>query len=270
MPLALGRDAGCLPRGTPRRARRALTLVELLVVVAILGVLMALLLPAISGTRAAARSFKCQSTLRSIAFDFTVFGDEQLHGWRGDDETLGNRFRLETFQESQYRVDEFWGWGDERLHVVPDPEGNNIMRCSEAPGSITLLRDVTCSDGAVTPPQNISFGFNIRLHAVERRLSSPIMNRVSITRGVPLTMSVLEPSVPLVWDVDGAAAAAKGANPIFSGPSLSSIAFSRNAYWYPAARHAGRINAAFVDGSVRDSKDPLAEHDWEWGFSPVP
>jgi prepilin-type N-terminal cleavage/methylation domain-containing protein/prepilin-type processing-associated H-X9-DG protein len=57
------------------RIRRAFTLVELLVVVAIIGVLVGLLLPAIQGARRAARRTQCISNMRQIGLAIHQYAD---------------------------------------------------------------------------------------------------------------------------------------------------------------------------------------------------
>ncbi len=61
------------------KSQRAFTLVELLVVIAIIGVLVALLLPAVQSAREAARRIQCSNNIRNMALAVINFHDARGH-----------------------------------------------------------------------------------------------------------------------------------------------------------------------------------------------
>ena len=68
-----------------RNRKQGFTLVELLVVIAIIGVLVALLLPAVQAARESARRLQCKNQLRQLALSFHMHHDSQQYlpsgGW---------------------------------------------------------------------------------------------------------------------------------------------------------------------------------------------
>lgn len=75
-----------LPRSNTKAHRFGVTLLELLVVAAIVGILVAILTPALQIARESARSSACSNNLRQLAVAVVAFGDSHKHlpGWRNE------------------------------------------------------------------------------------------------------------------------------------------------------------------------------------------
>lgn len=102
------------------RGRGAFTLVELLVVIAIIGILVALLLPAIQAAREAARRTQCTNNLKQFGIAIHNYHDTYKFFPMGaaawdDFPWIGWQVRILPFAEQSQLWDEAKGWADSQL-----------------------------------------------------------------------------------------------------------------------------------------------------------
>ena len=114
-------------------SRKGFTLIELLVVIAIIGILAAILLPALARAREAARRASCQSNLKQLGIVFKMYGGEHSGLFPPVDDEWGNYIFDPATVYPEYL-------SDPAVCICPsDPEGYDVLEpgglwCDEAGG----------------------------------------------------------------------------------------------------------------------------------------
>lgn len=237
-------------RGRTPIEHRAVTLTELLVVIALLGALMSVALPALSTARQTAQQTMCASNIRQLQFANGLHADDHkgrfapgaaaieqdnLRRWYGVREQVGEPFHPRGAPLTPY--------------LDSESTSRVVRACPTFLPTLEALRE----SGAGFENSAGGYGYNNAFVGVVREQTSPGVWVVHTTQMGARRTRFARPARTIAF-TDAAFASADGVG------GLIEYSFAEPRYWpgFPEARpnpsihfrHAGAANVAWLDGHV--------------------
>lgn len=230
------------PKGRPPRARGGFTLVELLAVIAIVGVLAAIVIPVVGSVRETARAGTCVSNLRQIGTATQLFASE----YKGILPGIGKT--VPTASAS---------WHDVLNARVFGSRLGSLNGTLQRSGDTPVAGQIYCPSmqpfgTAVRGPR--AYGMNT--YTVDQNLTSnPRVvwgDVLDYQKGLPVARFSTPARTVLVLESERSGDLVQPTAPfgqITPGDGTGTPAWSANSEFY-AFRHKGRMNVLFMDGHV--------------------